>query len=128
MLEVTCRGQALADRQPRAGVATVEDVVLGLAAAGKATHAVTLAERPETLVAARQQLVRIGLVAGVPDDPVPRRIEQPVKGDGQLDDAERRAEMAAGQRDGLDDRLADLLRHLAQLLVVQATQIRRAAK
>ena len=43
-----------------------------------------------------QDLVRIGLMADVPDQPVARRIEHRVEGNRQLDHAERGAEMAAG--------------------------------
>ena len=113
--EVAGLGQALGDRQAGAGVAAVEDVVRRLAPAREAADAVELAERPEPLEPARQQLVRVGLVAGVPDDPVARRLEQPVEGDRDLDDAERRAEMAAGRGDRRDDRLADLLGELLEL-------------
>ena len=81
---------------------------------GKPPDAAELAERVEPLVAAGQQLVRVGLVAGVPDDPVARRLEQAVEGERQLDHAERRAEVAAGRRDRLDDRLADLLGQLGR--------------
>jgi hypothetical protein len=41
--------------------------------------------------------VRIGLVADVPDEPVVRRVEDVVQRDGQFDDAEAGAEMAAGE-------------------------------
>ena len=80
--------QALADRQAGPRVAAVEDVVLRLAAPREAADAADLAERPEPLEPAGQELVRVGLVAGVPDDPVAGRFEQPVQGDRQLDDAE----------------------------------------
>ena len=46
-----------------------------------------------------------------------------MQGDGQLDDAERGAEVAAGVRDGADDRLADLGGELGQLALVQAAQV-----
>src|SRR5262245_63837187 len=100
--------EALADRQASASVAAVEDVMLGLGPAREPAHATDLAERPEPLESAGQQLVRIGLVTGVPDDPVAWRLEQPMEGDRQLDDAERAAEVAAGRGDRRDDRLADL--------------------
>ena len=124
--QVARLGQPLGDRQPRPGVAAVEHVVRRFAAPREATDAVELAERPEPIEAAGQQLVRVGLVAGVPDDPVARRFEQPVEGDRQLDHAERRAEVAAGARDGADDRLADLDRELGELDLVEAAQVGRA--
>ena len=72
-------GQALGDGQAGAGVAAVEHVMDRFAAAREPPDAVDLAERPEPVEAAGQQLVRIGLVAGVPDDPVTRRLEQAVE-------------------------------------------------
>ena len=46
-----------------------------------------------------------------------------MEGDRQLDDAERRAEVAAGVRHGLDDRVADLDGQLRQLDLVEAAQV-----
>ena len=116
-------GEALGDRQAGAGVAAVEHVVRRLGAAREAADAVELAQRAEPLEAAGQQLVRVGLVAGVPDDPVARRLEQSMQRDRQLDDAERRAEVAAGLGDGPDDRLADLGGELGELGFGQAAQV-----
>jgi hypothetical protein len=48
------------------------------------------------LHAAREDLVRVGLVADVPHEAVARRVEHVVQGDGQLHDAEPGTEMAAG--------------------------------
>ncbi len=111
------------DREPGSGVATVEHVVGRLAPAREAADPVERAEGREAGQAAGQELVRVGLVAGVPDDPVTRRLEQPMEGDRQLDHAERRAEMAAGFCDGADDRLANLGGKLGQLPLRQATQV-----
>ena len=93
------------------------------AAPREAADAVELAERAEPLEPAGQQLVRVGLVAGVPDDPVARRLEQPMERDRELDDAERGAEVAAGLGDRRDDRLADLRRELGELGLVEAAQV-----
>ena len=67
--------------------------------------------------------MRVGLVAGVPDDPIAGRLEQPVERDRQLDDPERGAEVTAGVRHGLHDRVADLDRQLRQLDLVEPTQV-----
>ena len=50
------------------------------------------------LAPAGQDLVRIGLVADVPDDAVVRRVEDVVQRDRQLDRAEVRRQVAAGLR------------------------------
>ena len=63
---------------------------------------------PKSVESARQQLVGVGLVTGIPDDLVGRDIEQPVQRDGQLHHAERAAQVAAGLGDRPDDRAADL--------------------
>ena len=115
--------QALGDRQAGPGVTAVEDVVGRLRPAREAADAVELAQGSEPLEAAGQELVRVGLVTGVPDDPIARRLEQPVQGDGQLDDAERRSEVTAGARHGPDDRVPDLERQLRQLDLVEAAQV-----
>ena len=66
------RGEPGRDREPRTRVTPVEHVVLALRAARKPADAAQLAQRPEPLVAARDELVRVGLVAGVPDDRLAR--------------------------------------------------------
>jgi hypothetical protein len=52
-----------------------ERVVFALAALGEAGQAAALAQRADAVAPAGQDLVRIGLVADVPDQPVARRIE-----------------------------------------------------
>ena len=65
-------------------------------ALGEAGKPAFLAQRADAVAAAGQDLVRIGLVADIPDQPVVRRVEDVVQRDRQLDDAEAGAEMAAG--------------------------------
>ncbi len=67
-----------------------ERVVFALGALGEAGQAAALAQRADAVAPAGQDLVRIGLVADVPDQPVARRVEDVVQRDGQLDDAEAR--------------------------------------
>ena len=105
-------------------MAPVHDVVRRLGAARKATQAVDLAQGVEPVQAARQELVRVRLVARVPHDPVARRLQEPVQGQGDLDDTQRGAEVAAGHGHGPDDRLADLGGELDKLGLREATQIR----
>ena len=115
--------QALGDRQPGTGVAAVEDVMLALATAREATHATELAEGVELVEPSGQQLVRVSLMAGVPDELVGRAVEQPVERDGQLDHAERAAQVAAGAGHGPDDRSAQLGAQLTQLDVAQLPEV-----
>ena len=115
--------EALRDREAGPGVPAVHDVVGGLAPAREAADAVDLAQGVEPVEAAGEQLVRVGLVPRVPDDAVARRLEQPVERDRELDDAERRAEVAAGHGDGADDRLAQLGREPLELGVGEAAEV-----
>ena len=75
------------------------------------------------VAAAGEDLVRVGLVADVPEDLVAGRVEQAVQGDGQLAGAEVGAEVAADLTDRVDDVGAHLLRDLLQLLVVELVQV-----
>ena len=58
------------------GVAGAHDVVLGLGDRAEGREAVVLADRLELVAAAGQDLVRVGLVADVPDHLVAWRVEQ----------------------------------------------------
>ena len=71
-----------------------EAVVFAFRALGEAGQAAALTQRPDAVAPPGQDLVRIGLMADVPDQPVVRRVEHVVQRDRQLDDAK------AGARDG----------------------------
>ena len=86
-------------------------------------QALVLADRRQPLAAAGEDLVRVGLVADVPEDLVAGRVEQAVQGDRQLAGAEVGAEVAADLADRVDDVAAHLLRDLLQLLVVEPVQV-----
>ena len=84
------------------------------------------ADRVEPIAPARQHLVRIGLVANVPDDLVARGVEQAVERDGELAGAQVGAEVAADLADHVDDQLAYLLGKGLELTVVEALEVPRA--
>ena len=71
----------------------------------------------------RQYLVRVGLMAHIPDQPVVRRVEDKMEGDRQLDRPQARGEMAATGADGMDQELAQLLRHRRQFRHRQASEV-----
>ena len=121
--QVTRLGEPFGDRQTGPGMSAIEHVVRRLRSSREPAHAIELAQRAEALQAAGEELVRVGLVAGVPDDAIAWRLEQPVQRDRQLDDPERRAKVTAGMRHGLHDRVADLDRQLRQLDFVEPTQV-----
>ena len=102
-----------------------EGVVFALVALGEAGEPATLAERADARTPAGQDLMRIGLVAHIPDQPILRGLEEIVQGHGQLDDAEPRAQMAAGDGDGIDRLLPQLVGELAELGGLEPAQIGR---
>ncbi|CAM5456367.1 hypothetical protein SVIOM342S_06626 [Streptomyces violaceorubidus] len=79
-------------------MAVLDDVVLGLLARGVAGQAALAPQLGEVLTAG-QQLVYVALVAGVPQDAVVRRLEDPVQGDGEFHHAEVGSEVTAGAGD-----------------------------
>ena len=96
---------------------------VALGALAEARQAAGLPQGTNAVAAAGQDLVRIGLMADVPDQPVARRVEHVVQRDGELDHAEAGAEMAAGHRDRVDQLLPELVRQLLQRAVFKRAQI-----
>ena len=70
-------------------------IVLALAALGEAVEAIPLANRPDAMTPAGENLVGIGLMADIPDQPVAWRVEDIVQCNRQFDDPEATAEMAS---------------------------------
>ena len=103
-----------------------ERVVLALGAFGEAGQAAAHAQRADAIAPSGQDLVRIGLMADVPDQPVARGVEHVVQRHGQFDHAEAGAEMTAGRGDGIDRLLAQLVGDLTQLALFQAAEIVRS--
>jgi hypothetical protein len=97
-------------------VRVLDDVVLAFRLAGVAGEAAPLAEKIEAGLPSRDHLVHVRLVAGVEEEPVARRVEDAVQGEGQLDDAQVRAEVAARAGDLGDEEVADLGREQDELL------------
>ncbi len=107
----------VADRSRR--VPGAHDVVRALLDAAERREPLVLADRRELVAAPCQHLVRIGLMADVPEDLVARGVQQRVQRDRKLAGAEVRAEVPADLTDGVDDVLAHLLRDLLELLLVR---------
>ncbi len=107
------------------GVSGAHDVVRRLGDRAERGEAAVLADRRQPVPAAGQDLVRVRLMADVPEDLVPRRLHEAVQRDRQLAGAEVGAEVAADLADRVDDQLTGLLRELLQLLVVEALQVGR---
>ena len=62
----------------------------------------------QLVAAARQHLMRISLVADVPDDAVIGRIEHVMQGDGELHRPQARGEVATARAHGLNQKIAQL--------------------
>ena len=78
------------------GMRCAKRVVFAFAAFGETGESAGLAQRADAVAPPGQNLVRIGLVADVPDHPVARGVEDIMQCNGELDHAQARAEMPAG--------------------------------
>jgi hypothetical protein len=105
------------------GVAGAHDVVLGLCDRAERGQALVLADRLELVAAPGDDLVRVGLMADVPDDLVSRRVEQGVHCHSDLAGAQVGAEVTADLAHRVDQQLAHLLRDLLQLVLAQAVEV-----
>ena len=103
-----------------------ERVVGALRPPGEARQPAAGPQRADPVAPPGQDLVRIALVADVPDQLVLRRVEDRVDRHRQLDDAEAGAEMPAGHADRRDRLGAQLVGHLPELGDRQPLQVRRA--
>ena len=102
-----------------------EGIVFAFGALGETRKAATLTHRPHARTPAGQDLMRIGLVADIPDDLILRRIEDAVQCDREFDDAEAGAKMAAGDRNGVNELHAQFIGRLPKLVLFQIPQIAR---
>ena len=118
--EVARHRQAQRRRDRGGGVRGAERIVVALGALGEAGQAAALAQGADAVAAAGEDLVRIGLVADVPDQLVVGRVEHVVERDRQLDHAEAGAEMAAGDGNDADRFLAQLVARAAAAAVPES--------
>jgi len=125
MVGLGAQGHAQRGRNRRGRVRGAEGVIRALATTRKAGDAVQLAQRAHLVAAARQDLVRIALVADVPHDAVFRRIEDVMQRNGQFDRTQVRRQMAARLRDGIEHEGAQLVGQRPELAAVQSAQVGR---
>ena len=124
-LEVARHRHAQAGGNRGRGMRGAEGIVFAFAALGETGKPAALAQAAHAGAAAGEDLVRIGLVADIPDDPVARCVEHIVQRGGQFDHAQAGAEMPAGDRDDVDQVGAQLVGELAQLVLLQLAQVFR---
>src|SRR6478672_844677 len=96
-----------------------ESVVDALRALGETGEAPRLAQRLHARSASGQNLVRIGLVANVPDELVGRRVEYAMQRYGELHDTQPGSQMTAGEGHDIDGFAAQLVGKLMQRLTGQ---------
>ena len=100
-----------------------EGIVFAFVALRETREPARLAQRADAVSASGDDLMRVGLMADVPDQAVARRVEHPVQRHGQFYDAEPGAEMPARHRNGIDRFPAQFVRHLLQLAFRQGAQV-----
>ena len=103
-----------------------EGVVFALGALGEAGEAATLTQRPDAVAPPGQDLVRIGLVADVPDQPVVGGVEHIVQCNGEFDDAQACPQVTARHCHRVDGFGAQLVRNLPQVLFGNRAKVGRA--
>src|SRR3546814_16860391 len=84
----------------RSAMRSAEGVVLALRPLGEAAEAAALAQGADSVAPPGQYLVRIALVADIPDQLVVGRVEHIMDRRGQLHHAQPGPQMAAGHADG----------------------------
>jgi hypothetical protein len=123
--QIACDRHAQTGGNRRRGMRRAESVVFTFRAFRETGKTAAGAQRPDTIAAASQNFVRIGLMADIPDQFVFRGVEHIMQRDRQLHHAEAGAEMAAGNRDRGYRFSSQLVGNLLQVLRVELTQIER---
>src|SRR3984957_9127124 len=102
---------------------SAEGVVFALSAFGEAGEPAALTQGADAIAAAGQDLVRIGLVADVPHQPIVRCVKYVVERHRELDHAQTGAKMATCDRHGIDRLLSQFISNLTKLAWVEAPEI-----
>ena len=122
-LQIVAGPQSEHGRNRAARVPGHEQVELGFVRVRITHQPAAGADRAELRIAARDQLVWIDLVPGVPDQPVARKIETQVQRQAQLDDAKVRGEVGRPDAEHAHQFVAHLLGQLVKLGVRERVEI-----
>ena len=106
-------------------MADIERVVGALRPLREAAEAALLAQRGKLFLAAGYDLVRVGLMADIPDQPVLRCVEDAVQRERQFHGAQRRSQVPAGDRDRGDDQVTDFPGQFLKLRNGKSAQVGR---
>ena len=117
------RGHAECSGNAGGGMGGAEGVVIAFVAARETAQAVQLAQRGHPVAATRQDLVRIGLMAHIPDDAVFGRVEHVMQGHRQLDRAQVGTQVATGTGNAVQQKLPQLFGQGLELLTRQLAQV-----
>ena len=98
-------------------------VIFAFRTTGETGQPVLLAQSADAVAPAGQDLVRIALMANIPDQPVMWRVEDVVDRDRQFHDAKACAQMTAGLRDGVDHFGANFIGQLRKTGIGQLAHI-----
>ncbi len=100
-----------------------EGVKRAFLAAGEAGKAARLAQCTDTVTAAGEYFMRVGLVADIPDQPILRRVKNMMQRHGQLNNPKARAQMPAGMGNGRNGLRTQLIGELLQLVNRKAPDV-----
>ena len=114
--KITSGGHTKRGREGGAGVARAVAVVLAFGAQKEAVQAIVLTNGVNAVPAAREHLVDVALVRDIEHEAVLGRVEDPVHGKCQLDDAKIWPQMATGLAECFNERLTDFFRKLGKPL------------
>jgi len=107
-LEVARARESERGRNGGGGVRGPEGVVFALRSPREAREPALLAQGLEALIPSGEDLVDVGLVAGIPDEAVARSLEGVVQSDGELGHPKARSEVTSDLRDHIDMPLPNL--------------------
>ena len=102
-----------------------ERVVLRFITSEKTADSAVLLDSWQQIAPASQDLVRVSLVAHVPDETIAWRVERVMQRDGQLDRPERRAGMSAHARHRLENILPNVVSDVLKLIDAETPQVGR---
>ena len=107
---------------------STEVIEVALAALQVTGHPVFLAQGVEVVVATGDQLVWIRLMADIPNDSIPIKIERLVKRQGEFNNAKSRAEVTSTGGHHLKVALTDLTSNVRELSCAESMQLVRMAE
>src|SRR5205085_3068649 len=123
LLLIARDGKAEAGGNRGGGMRRAETVVDALAALGETGKPAALPQRADAVAPPGDDLVRIGLMADIPDQFVAGGLEHVMTGNRQFANSQPRTEVASGHRHRRDRLLTKLVGELAQLRARKLSQI-----